>query len=290
MADPITIAGVTAGANFLGNLVTGKQNRAQRKWQEKMWNKTNEYNSPVMQMQRFKEAGLNPHLIYGQGNNGNTSMPSAPQQFQQDFSGYADAAMNYVATKKQNIEIDNMKKAAEVMEADIISKQASAVNSLSNSAKTDQERQQSAETFGTLKEQLDANLANTRTTGKKLEAEISNILESTKLTTQQRAESLQRIQESTARIESMRIDNNLKGVEIEIKKIELGLKKAGINPNDPAWARILGRVLEESGITDEIINTSKEELPLLKKIIALPFSDLPKRFIQWNWGTRKNPW
>jgi hypothetical protein len=32
------------------------------------WNRQNIYNSPQAQMERFKEAGLNPHLIYGQTN------------------------------------------------------------------------------------------------------------------------------------------------------------------------------------------------------------------------------
>lgn len=42
-----------------------------------MWNMNNEYNSPAAQMARFKEAGLNPNLIYSQGSNGNSaSMPS----------------------------------------------------------------------------------------------------------------------------------------------------------------------------------------------------------------------
>lgn len=35
-----------------------------------------DYNSPMAQMQRFKDAGLNPNLIYGQGSPGN--MQSAP--------------------------------------------------------------------------------------------------------------------------------------------------------------------------------------------------------------------
>lgn len=41
-----------------------------------MWVRNNEYNSPASQMQRFKEAGLNPALIYGSsGNAGNSSAP-----------------------------------------------------------------------------------------------------------------------------------------------------------------------------------------------------------------------
>lgn len=42
-----------------------------------MWNRQNEYNTPEMQMQRLKEAGLNPNLIYGSGqaSTGNADAP-----------------------------------------------------------------------------------------------------------------------------------------------------------------------------------------------------------------------
>lgn len=37
------------------------------------WHRENEYNSPQAQMQRYREAGLNPHLIYGQQNTASSS-------------------------------------------------------------------------------------------------------------------------------------------------------------------------------------------------------------------------
>lgn len=37
------------------------------------WDRENIYNSPSAQMQRFKDAGLNPNLMYGQGSNGNAA-------------------------------------------------------------------------------------------------------------------------------------------------------------------------------------------------------------------------
>lgn len=49
------------------------------------WHRQNMYNSPEAQMARFKQAGLNPHLIYGQGNSGNASGPPS----------YAPANMQY---------------------------------------------------------------------------------------------------------------------------------------------------------------------------------------------------
>lgn len=49
----------------------------QSEFAEKMaidaFNREAAYNSPAAQMARFKEAGLNPNLIYGQGNSGNVS-------------------------------------------------------------------------------------------------------------------------------------------------------------------------------------------------------------------------
>lgn len=46
----------------------------QRDWALQDWEKVNRYNAPEQQMQRFKEAGLNPHLIYGNANNSPSAM------------------------------------------------------------------------------------------------------------------------------------------------------------------------------------------------------------------------
>lgn len=40
-----------------------------------MWNAQNAYNTPAMQMQRMKEAGLNPNLVYGSGAGQTTASP-----------------------------------------------------------------------------------------------------------------------------------------------------------------------------------------------------------------------
>lgn len=62
---------------------TTANNKKQRKYQDEVYSKTrkdnlsdwdaqNFYNSPAEQMSRFKDAGLNPNLIYGQGNSGSS--------------------------------------------------------------------------------------------------------------------------------------------------------------------------------------------------------------------------
>lgn len=52
-------------ANRDWNLNLAKQ---QNQWNIEQWNRENEYNSPSAQMARYKSAGLNPDLIYGQQN------------------------------------------------------------------------------------------------------------------------------------------------------------------------------------------------------------------------------
>lgn len=44
-----------------------KQNQQAYEQNLEMWNKQNLYNHPTQQMQRLKEAGLNPNLVYGSG-------------------------------------------------------------------------------------------------------------------------------------------------------------------------------------------------------------------------------
>jgi len=56
------------GASILN---TGSQvytNAKNRKWALQDWERQNAFNSPKQQMQRYKEAGLNPNLIYTQSN------------------------------------------------------------------------------------------------------------------------------------------------------------------------------------------------------------------------------
>ena len=99
--EPATISAASNVASATINAIAqGAQNRKTRKWNEAMygkqredaladWARTNEYNTPLQQMARLKEAGLSPHLIYGGGANSISSPvrstdvkswnPTAPQ-------------------------------------------------------------------------------------------------------------------------------------------------------------------------------------------------------------------
>lgn len=87
LTPPVTgalIQGATQmGGNVLSNISNIYQQNRAFSHNKEMWNLQNAYNSPAMQMQRYKEAGLNPNLIYGQGSSGNAQQAptyQAPNQ------------------------------------------------------------------------------------------------------------------------------------------------------------------------------------------------------------------
>lgn len=70
---------IGAGAGLFGQHKQQAANMQLAQFQadanERYLQKYLDYNTPAMQMQRFKEAGLNPHLVYGQGSPGNQQAP-----------------------------------------------------------------------------------------------------------------------------------------------------------------------------------------------------------------------
>lgn len=113
--DPISLG--TGIADFVGGsiinpILQSHQNKLNREFSREQyatqrkdaltdWANQNAYNSPAAQMARYKAAGLNPKLIYGQSNmspavrSSEASSPSqsAPQVHPQLLSAYQDAKM-----------------------------------------------------------------------------------------------------------------------------------------------------------------------------------------------------
>jgi len=97
--DPVTATqAVAGGMQLVGNLIGRKaqerSNKRMLKYQaalnEKYLQKQLDYNSPAAQMARYKEAGLNPHLIYGQGTPGNQAAPlQSPSLESPDYQNIA---------------------------------------------------------------------------------------------------------------------------------------------------------------------------------------------------------
>lgn len=58
------------GSSLLSNIGAKKREEEARKHNIELWKMQNQYNTPLEQMKRLKEAGLNPNLIYGSSPSG----------------------------------------------------------------------------------------------------------------------------------------------------------------------------------------------------------------------------
>lgn len=114
-------AAISGGSNLIGSglnaLLQAQQNRKSRTFARGMyemqrddnirfWRMQNAYNDPAMQMERLKNAGLNPALVYGQnasgasGAAGSINSPSAhrPDFKTPDLSGLTQAGASTINT------------------------------------------------------------------------------------------------------------------------------------------------------------------------------------------------
>lgn len=115
------------------NIAATRENNAlARQWALDDWNRTNAYNSPVQQMQRLREAQLNPHLVYGNGAQNTATMVSrteprtpsinAPQRSMLDVSGVGDIVSRFLGTRNAEADIQNKQKQGEFLDQQIAGK------------------------------------------------------------------------------------------------------------------------------------------------------------------------
>lgn len=84
------------------------------------WNIANEYNTPLAQMKRLQEAGINPHLAFAKGAPQNVSSPTLPKYNppRQDYNYQPAANLAHTLSGFQNFaiqqaQIDNLKSNSE---------------------------------------------------------------------------------------------------------------------------------------------------------------------------------
>lgn len=111
IAPAIIAAGIAAAASGGQAYAQGKMNKKTREWNEKMygvqrqdaladWERTNAYNSPLQQMQRLEEAGLNKNLIYGgaPGQEAGSVRSASPGNLKQDAPDFGSVGKSAVST------------------------------------------------------------------------------------------------------------------------------------------------------------------------------------------------
>lgn len=90
---------------YYANKLADKQNQRQIDF----WNMQNAYNTPKAQMERYAEAGLNPNLIYSQGNTAGPIGQAAVGSFNMPNTGVRTHFFDAVQALSAKYAIENMK-------------------------------------------------------------------------------------------------------------------------------------------------------------------------------------
>jgi len=255
-------AAVGAGISFVGNWWKGRNDRKiadeNRDAQRQAWNDQNDYNNPIMQMNRLRQAGLNPHLVYGQSSGGAAGNSSSPRQVSERPSldspipGFMDAIRGFSGVAQQRAQVGLLENQKDLVTSQVAKTNAEVARLGINTARDSFELDK-AHTL--LNYQVDAaRLANENVERNNilLDTRIDNIIADTGLKGQQAYDLSQRVKESKVRVNEIlqRIDESkdrlktsgLQRVNLEIKnesdRLETLLLSSGISKNDPAWLRI----------------------------------------------------
>lgn len=258
-----TAALIGAGISAIGGAVSNRRNRKSQEKQNQReieyadmaYNRSrqdaladrdfeNKYNSPEQQMQRLKEAGLNPHLVYGSGGSAaqSASVRSATQmqptmkapQFNADFADKGAAGiMAAVDIKAKEAGIRNTEQMTLNAQSDNILKQLGVISKhLENSMGIIDLKYKEEMTKGLVKQ---LTLNNERME----ELNTSDFFRSSEEGMKSRYEIGKdlNIQRGRKDLEiKEQIHRNLKREE-DIKKLDLFLKKNGLDSSDPLYIK-----------------------------------------------------
>jgi hypothetical protein len=221
-----------------GNILqVGMQNQSNKRafkrsadFTREMFDKTNEYNHPVQQMARLKEAGLNPALMYGKS--GGTGVATQPAGQKQDATqipdlnaglGYAELQLikSNIKNNKSQSDLNNLKGATEAQNAALVKEQT---------AKTKAEAQSAKATADLASELTDAQLQAQLIDIKGKEAGIKQTEAQTENIKQSTVESKNRIQVANSQLAmNLKLNNaQVESIQKNMEKVQKELDKLGV--------------------------------------------------------------
>ena len=267
-------AALGAGSQLAGGLInSAAQQRAndqnlvfsremyerQRRDALEFWNMQNTYNSPANQMARFREAGLNPNLIYGQGNNGNAGTISTPDVQPVNFrastpgDGLASAGLTFLNSmydlRIKGAQADNLETQNEVIQQDAKLRAVQVAAGLTRNGREMLGLSLDSELYSTNADLQRERLRQTKVTTdialrrdeREAVMQSSNLREAAQRIINMRMQAAQSSAERARILESVQ---QIKRSNI-LQDLEIQLRKRGITWNDPMYARVAGRIIGE---------------------------------------------
>lgn len=236
------------------------QNQADRQQQEKLyrwerddarldWNTQNAYNDPKQQMERLRQAGLSPHLVYGKGADvtamavksysGEAPNQPAPKF---DYTNSAQDLMSGFDMKFKQVQTDNVQADTDLKVKEQLVKDSQIAATLQNTAMTKFQLEQALAVkeeyvrkwqLENIKTEVD-----TEYTRNQDDRSASHTLQEVLNSEMQRAKTAEEIKKIKAEIDLLKNDKL-------IQEIELELRKNNLTPNSPAYQKVIKGVFDK---------------------------------------------
>ncbi|AXH73239.1 MAG: DNA pilot protein [Microviridae sp.] len=210
----------------------------------------NAYNSPAQQMQRYKDAGLNPNLIYGSA----TNSPSVINRSNSVNLGNAAAphidphlgsqtALNYANLKAIQQNTDNLKTTADNIRQDTLLKSAQTVGTLQSTASNKFQLESSQKLFDGLlfKQNLENSKLQADTKFTMSQMELNKLANSANVakTLQDIIHSKGTLSKLPLEVANLASDLASKEQQRRINELAERLGKSGLSVHDPLYMRYL---------------------------------------------------
>lgn len=249
------IAGAAAlGSAAVGAVSTGKMNKravnyAREAWEKQgqrdiqYYNMQNAYNDPSAQMQRLKDAGLNPNLVYGSGDVANTTKaPTAgnapvPDLKAIDLSGAAGIVGNALSAQQAQANIARTNAETRAIDAKTAGTEfQNAVNNQIGIDKMYERYSMDSEKLqtGNLRQLAEYNAWSAAAfAGKATDDPNSPLAKAQKAGLGLAVQQLENARKTGQAIDFQNV----------VKQFEANLAKQGISPNTPWWGKLVGDLI-----------------------------------------------
>lgn len=213
---------------------------SQNQWNIQQWQRENDYNHPYNQMQRLREAGINPNLAYVNGNLHNISAQSPkavgytaiPQQL--DILGNM---LNAVQALNIGAQTELTLTQRDVAERDVLLKEQQTLLEMSKRYGLDIENKIKNNTSDIMEEIQRENLRDVRNSAtlKAAQAVLAQQQENTEVMRQQLTE--QQFINASQELQNLRKQEKILNHDAEVARVRAILANNGLDMNSPYWQK-----------------------------------------------------
>lgn len=268
--NPIIGAGLSIFNSLSNRSQQKKANQDEKQFALDMYNRQrqdaladmqmqNAYNTPAAQMQRYKDAGLNPNLIYGQtpaasaavrsSSPGSYTPKVAPMQIAADLSQYQDTALKQAQTDNLKAQTVIAEKTIALKALELVGKDISNKTAGLNLSQKQELNDTYLETQRQLLQKIIADIGKTEATTAYTLSENERREALTSANLYQAAERILTMRKQRAKTDKdmQLIDQQIKNLKKDgtLKDLDINLKKQGIQPGDPLYMRVLAQYIDD---------------------------------------------